>query len=139
MKRIIFHIDVNNAFLSWTAVELLEQGYKYDIRNSYAVIGGDESARKGIVLAKSMPAKKMGIKTADTLFSARKRCPALRVYKPNYKMYQEKFHRMFRMHVLYVHFPEALFRSEFVLLYVRKSQPFFCKAHKATPCCHILF
>lgn len=90
MKRIIFHIDVNNAFLSWTALELLEQGYKYDIRNSFAVIGGDESARKGIVLAKSMPAKKMGIKTADTLFSARKKCPALRVYKPNYKIYQEK-------------------------------------------------
>ena len=95
MKRIIFHIDVNNAFLSWTAVDLLEQGYKYDIRNSYAVIGGDESARRGIVLAKSMPAKKMGIKTADTLFSARKRCPVLRVYKPNYKMYQEKSKMLF--------------------------------------------
>lgn len=95
MKRVIFHIDVNNAFLSWTALELLEQGYKYDIRNSYAVIGGDESARKGIVLAKSMPAKKMGIKTADTLFSARKKCPALRVYKPNYKMYQEKSKMLF--------------------------------------------
>ena len=95
MKRIIFHIDVNNAFLSWTAVELLEQGYKYDIRDSYAVIGGDETARKGIVLAKSMPAKKMGIKTADTLFSARKKCPALRVYKPNYKMYQEKSKLLF--------------------------------------------
>lgn len=95
MRRIIFHIDVNNAFLSWTAVDLLEQGYKYDIRNSYAVIGGDESARKGIVLAKSMPAKRMGIKTADTLFSARKRCPALRVYKPNYKMYQEKSRMLF--------------------------------------------
>ena len=95
LDRIIFHIDVNNAFLSWTAVELLEQGYKYDIRNSYAVIGGDESARHGIVLAKSMPAKRQGIKTADTLFSARKRCPALRVYKPNYKMYQEKSNMLF--------------------------------------------
>ena len=95
MKRIIFLMDVNNVFLCWTAVDLLEQGYKYDIRNSYAVIGGDESARKGIVLAKSMPAKKMGIKTADTLFSARKRCPALRIYKPNYKMYQEKSEMLF--------------------------------------------
>lgn len=95
MKRIIFHIDVNNAFLSWTALELLEKGYKYDIRNSYAVIGGDESARKGIVLAKSIPAKKMGIKTADTLFSARKKCPALRVYQPNYKIYQEKSKMLF--------------------------------------------
>ena len=41
MEKIIFHIDVNNAFLSWTAIELLNNGYKYDIRNSYAVIGGD--------------------------------------------------------------------------------------------------
>ena len=95
MNRIIFHIDVNNAFLSWTAVDLLNQGYKYDIRDSYAVIGGDESARKGIVLAKSMPAKKLGIKTAETLFSARKKCPVLRVYKPNYKMYQEKSNALF--------------------------------------------
>lgn len=89
------HIDVNNAFLSWTAVSLLEQGYTYDIRNSYAVIGGDEEARKGIVLAKSMPAKKMGIKTADTLYSARKKCKALRVYKPNYQMYQQKSKTLF--------------------------------------------
>lgn len=95
MEKIIFHIDVNNAFLSWTAVDLLNQGYKYDIRDSYAVIGGDESARKGIVLAKSMPAKKLGIKTAETLFSARKKCPVLRVYKPNYKMYQEKSNSLF--------------------------------------------
>ena len=95
MNKIIFHIDVNNAFLSWTAVDLLNQGYKYDIRDSYAVIGGDESARKGIVLAKSMPAKKLGIKTAETLFSARKKCPVLRVYKPNYKMYQEKSNALF--------------------------------------------
>ena len=59
MNRIIIHIDVNNAFLSWTAIELLNKGYKYDIRNSYAVIGGDPKARKGIVLAKSPLAKKL--------------------------------------------------------------------------------
>lgn len=58
--------------MSWTAVSLLEAGFKYDIRDSYAVIGGDEEARHGIVLAKSMKAKKMGIKTAETLYSARK-------------------------------------------------------------------
>lgn len=95
MENIIMHIDVNNAFLSWTAIELLEQGYKYDIRNSYAVIGGDETARKGIVLAKSIPAKKMGIRTAETLYSARKKCPALKVYKPNYQFYQEKSNVLF--------------------------------------------
>ena len=46
MEKIIFHIDVNNAFLSWTAIELLNNGYNYDIRNSYAVIGGDPKARR---------------------------------------------------------------------------------------------
>ena len=45
MDRIVFHIDVNNAFLSWTAVDLLNKGYKYDIRNRYAIIGGDEVSR----------------------------------------------------------------------------------------------
>ena len=50
---IIMHIDVNNAFLSWSAIDLLNNGSKYDIRNSYAAIGGDVKARRGIVLAKS--------------------------------------------------------------------------------------
>ena len=52
IMRIILHVDVNNAFLSWTAVEMLKNGGKVDIRNRYAVIGGDENARRGIVLAK---------------------------------------------------------------------------------------
>ena len=95
--RIIMHIDVNNAFLSWTVIELLHNGSKYDIRNSYAVIGGDETARKGIVLAKSTPAKKLGIVTAETLYSARKKCPALRIYKPNFKFYNEMSNKMFKL------------------------------------------
>ena len=97
MERIIFHIDVNNAFLSWTAIDLLNKGYKYDIRNSYAVIGGDEEARHGIVLAKSNAAKKMGIKTADTLYSARKKCPALRVYPSNYSFYAKMSKKLFEL------------------------------------------
>lgn len=97
MRRIIFHIDVNNAFLSWSAIDLLQKGYKYDIRNSYAVIGGDEQARRGIVLAKSNAAKKMGIKTADTLYSARKKCPALRVYPSNYSFYTEMSNKLFQL------------------------------------------
>jgi DNA polymerase-4 len=89
MDRIIMHIDVNNAFLSWTAVDLLKQGFKYDIRNSYAVIGGDENKRHGIVLAKSTPCKKMGITTGESLYGARKKCPALKIYVPNYLLYQQ--------------------------------------------------
>ncbi len=104
MKRIIMHIDVNNAFLSWTALELLQNGSKYDIRNSYAVIGGDPSARKGIVLAKSNPAKKQGVVTAETLYSAKKKCPVLRVYKPNYSFYQKMSNNMFQL--LYKYTPD---------------------------------
>lgn len=89
MRRIIMHIDVNNAFLSWTAVLYLRQGNKVDIRKTYAVIGGDEKARHGIVLAKSMPAKKRGVVTAETLYSAKKKCPNLKVYPPNYNFYKK--------------------------------------------------
>ena len=88
MKRIIMHIDVNNAFLSWTAVKMLKEGFSYDIRNSYAIIGGDEASRRGIVLAKSMPAKKMGVVTGETLYMARKKCPKLKNYPPDYKFYK---------------------------------------------------
>lgn len=95
MKRIILHIDVNNAFLSWTAIYLLNQGYKYDIRDSYAVIGGDETKRKGIVLAKSNSCKKLGIVTGETLYSARKKCQVLRVYQPNYEIYQMMSKKLF--------------------------------------------
>ena len=94
MERIIMHIDVNNAFLSWTAVDLLKSGHK-DIRSEYAVIGGDESKRRGIVLAKSMPAKKRGVKTAETLYSARKKCPYLNVYPPNHKLYRNMSKKLF--------------------------------------------
>ena len=83
------HIDVNNAFLSWTAVLYLKNGFKTDIRKTYAVIGGDEKARHGIVLAKSMPAKKKGVVTAETLFSAKKKCPSLKVYPPDYNFYKK--------------------------------------------------
>lgn len=97
MKRIIMHIDVNNAFLSWTAIDLLNHGYKYDIRNSYAVIGGDESRRSGIVLAKSMPAKKLGVVTGETLYSARRKCKVLKSYYPNYLFYQKMSSSLFEL------------------------------------------
>lgn len=97
MCRIIMHIDVNNAFLSWSAIDLLNSGSKYDIRNSYAVIGGDPKMRHGIVLAKSMPAKKMGVVTAETLYSAKKKCPSLKVYPPNYKWYSYMSSSLFKL------------------------------------------
>lgn len=95
LERIIFHIDVNNAFLSWTAIDLLNHGYKYDIRDSYAVIGGDPKARKGIVLAKSNACKKLGIYTSMTLYEAKKKCSILKIYPPNYKFYNEMSNKLF--------------------------------------------
>ena len=91
------HIDVNNAFLSWSAIELLNKGSKVDIRDTYAVIGGNEITRSGIVLAKSNLCKKLGIVTAETLYSARKKCPALRVYPPNFSFYNEMSKSLFNL------------------------------------------
>ena len=89
MDRIIFHIDVNNAFLSWTAIKLLKEGYKIDIRKVDSIIGGDESKRHGIVLAKSPLAKNKGIKTAMSIYEAKKICPDLLIFPPDMKWYQE--------------------------------------------------
>src|SRR5574344_1791495 len=89
MERSILHVDVNNAFLSWTAVEMLKNGEKIDIRNIPAVIGGDESQRHGIVLAKSPIAKQFGIKTGEPLYFARKKCNALKVFSGDFNIYRK--------------------------------------------------
>lgn len=94
-ERIVFHIDVNNAFLSWTAVKLLKEGYGEDIRKIPSVIGGNEKERKGIVLAKSPIAKKYNIVTAETLYQARKKCPNLKVFTPDHNWYIEKSKELF--------------------------------------------
>lgn len=86
-ERIIFHIDVNNAFLSWTAVELLRTGFKTDIRKIPSIIAGDEQKRHGIVLAKSPIAKRFGIKTAETIYQAKQKCPSLQIFPPNFEVY----------------------------------------------------
>lgn len=91
------HIDVNNAYLSWTAVDLLKQGYEIDIRNIESIIGGDESKRHGIVLAKSMVAKRRGVKTADTIREAKRKCNNLKIYPPNHTLYQEMSNKLFKL------------------------------------------
>lgn len=88
MEQIILHIDVNNAFLSWSAVDMIKKGSKIDIRNRYAVIGGDEEARKGVVLAKSNLCKARGVVTGESLYSARRKCPYLEVYKTDFTIYR---------------------------------------------------
>ena len=91
------HIDVNNAFLSWTAVDLLKKGYKIDIRNIESIIGGDESKRRGIVLAKSMVAKSKGVKTAETIRDAKRKCNNLKIFPPNHKLYKEMSNKLFKL------------------------------------------
>lgn len=83
------HIDVNNAFLSWTAVSLLNQGIKYDIRDGYTVIGGGRGKRSGVVLARSNCIKRLGVKTGETLYKAYQKCSVLRVYPPDFKLYEK--------------------------------------------------
>ncbi len=97
MERLIFHIDVNNAFLSWTAVDMLKKGAKLDIRTIPAIIGGDESKRHGVVLAKSNIAKQFGIKTGEPIYFARKKCPNLQVFESNHKMYREYSNKLYNL------------------------------------------
>lgn len=87
-ETIIYHIDVNSAFLSWEASKrLLDDCNAKDIRTIPAVIGGNEEMRHGIVLAKSPSAKKCGIKTGEPLAQARRKCPGLAVYPPDFSLY----------------------------------------------------
>ncbi len=88
MERTIFHIDVNSAFLSWTAIDLLAQGSSLDIRTIPAIIGGDMQKRHGVVLAKSIPAKKYGIQTGEPIVNALRKCPILHVEPPNHTSYR---------------------------------------------------
>ena len=97
MERQILHVDVNNAFLSWTAIDMLKKGSKIDIREIPAVIGGDESKRSGIVLAKSMKAKECGIKTADTIYQSRIKCPGLKIFPSDFKIYRKYSNKLYNL------------------------------------------
>jgi len=87
--RIIFHIDVNSAYLSWAAVDRLKHGDPLDLRTVPSVVGGDPLTRHGIVLTKSIPAKQYDIQTGETLYSAKAKCPGLIIVPPNYALYME--------------------------------------------------
>lgn len=100
-ERLIFHIDVNNAFLSWTAVDLLKKGYPIDIRQIPSVIGGDEEQRRGIVTAKSPIAKKMGVVTAEPLYMARKKCPNLKIFPGDYELYHKESNKLYQYFCLF--------------------------------------
>lgn len=88
MDNLIFHIDVNSAFLSWEAVYRLHiLGEKTDLREIPSAVAGDIKKRHGIILARSMPAKRYGVRTGDTISDARRLCPELVLVPPHYDLY----------------------------------------------------
>lgn len=97
MERQILHVDVNNAFLSWTAIDRLASGEMLDIRTIPAIIGGDEASRHGVVLAKSMRAKEFGIRTGEPIYQARKKCPNLQVFQGDYASYQKHSNDLYQL------------------------------------------
>ena len=86
-ERLIFHIDVNSAFLSWEAARRVARR-EDDIRLIPSAIGGDREKRTGVILAKSIPAKKYGIKTGEPVAMALRKCPTLYLAKPDFRLYQ---------------------------------------------------
>ena len=89
-KRVIFHVDVNSAYLSWEAAYRLHHlGGHTDLREQVSAVGGDAALRHGIILAKSIPAKRYGIRTGETIVEARRKCPDLILVPPNYGLYEK--------------------------------------------------
>ncbi len=89
MDKVVFHVDVNSAFLSWEAIDRMQAGETQDLREIAAVIAGDKNKRHGVILAKSMIAKQYGIKTGEPLVDALKKCPELTVIQPRHSSYEE--------------------------------------------------
>ena len=87
MSRLIFHVDVNSAYLSWEAARRVSLG-EDDIRLIPSAIGGDRDKRTGVILAKSIPAKKFGIKTGEPVAIALRKCPDLFLARPDFRLYE---------------------------------------------------
>ena len=96
--RVIFHVDANSAFLSWTAAYKVKVlGEEQDIREIPSVVAGDKESRHSIILAKSTPAKKYGIRTGEPLFQALEKCPDLVIVQPDYELYVEASRHFVKM------------------------------------------
>lgn len=87
-QRLIFHVDVNSAYLSWEAAKRMAEG-KEDIRRIPSAIGGDRDKRTGIILAKSIPAKQYGIRTGEPVSMALRKCPDLFLIKADFRLYSK--------------------------------------------------
>lgn len=92
-NKVIFHIDVNSAFLSWEAVYRLNRfGGTKDLRDIPSAVSGSMAMRRGIILAKSIPAKSYGIQTGEAIVTAMQKCPNLVLVQPNYTLYEKSSH-----------------------------------------------
>ncbi|NLZ83720.1 MAG: DNA polymerase IV, partial [Clostridiales bacterium] len=89
MDNVIFHVDVNSAFLSWESVHRLNNGEELDLREIPSAVAGDKNKRHGVILAKSPLAKNAGVKTGEPLVDAIKKCPNITLVPPNHSLYQE--------------------------------------------------
>lgn len=98
MDQVIFHVDVNSAFLSWEAVyRLRELDETEDLRDRICAVGGDSSMRRGIILAKSMKAKQFGVRTGESIMEARKKCPQLELVPAHYDIYERSSQEFIRL------------------------------------------
>ncbi len=87
MEQVVFHVDVNSAFLSWEAVHRLQSGETLDLREIPSAVAGDKNKRHGIILAKSTLAKQYGVQTGEPLVDALKKCPNLTLVPPSHHLY----------------------------------------------------
>lgn len=83
MARTILHCDLNSFYAS---VELLSHP---ELRQQPVAVCGDPDSRKGIILAKNEPAKRCGVKTAETIWQARQKCPDLALLPPHHDQYRQ--------------------------------------------------
>lgn len=89
MEQLIFHVDVNSAFLSWESVyRMTKLGETRDLREEICAVGGDESKRRGIILAKSNAAKAFGVLTGESIAEAKRKCPQLELVPARYGWYR---------------------------------------------------
>lgn len=124
MSRIIFHIDVNNAFLSWTAVDQLKNGAMNDIRLVPSAIAGDGNSRQGIILAKSTPAKKYGVTTGEPTGMALQKCRNLLCFPPDFPLYSRSSRKLFSILMEYSDRVEQFSIDEGFLEYTGMEQLF---------------
>lgn len=128
MSNIIFHIDVNNAFLSWSAVDMLKKGYPVDLRNVASAVAGDPTLRHGVILAKSTIAKKMGVKTGESIAEAKKKCKNLQLTPPNHELYNSESNKLKKLLEKYSDKIEQFSIDEFFIEYIPALGPYMTVA-----------